>query len=305
MVAWGEHIANANRPMCAYLLIVHTLAVMALGYITSCKWETLLFTFVIAELSGLGITGGAHRLWSHRSFKAHWTVRFFLMLCNSIANQGTIYHWSRDHRVHHKYSETEADPHNAMRGLFFAHMGWLLVKKDPKVIEAGNKLDCSDLLKLWEVRLQIFLNPWGNLFMSFVFPTIVPVYYWQENWLNAMLVAGFLRYTFILHCTWLVNSVAHFYGETPYDPTINPTENVIVAILAIGEGWHNWHHVYPYDYAASEFGITQQFNPTKVFIDGCAKLGLVTDRKRATQAWEQKKLKLAAVAKNAEKEKTY
>ena len=180
-----------------------------------------------------------------------------------MANQGTIYHWSRDHRVHHKYSETEA----------------------------GNKINCDDLLEDWVVRLQKRLNPWGNLFMSFVFPMLVSMYYWEENWMNGLLVAGFFRYVFILHCTWLVNSAAHFYGETPYDPNINPTENSIVAVLAMGEGWHNWHHVFPYDYAASEFGVGGQYNPTKLFIDACAKVGLVTDRKRALHSWEQKKLK--------------
>jgi len=60
---------------------------------------------------------------------------------------------------------------------------------------------------------------------------------------------------FVLHSTWLVNSAAHFYGDHPYDPSINPTENPIVAFFAIGEGWHNWHHKYPFDYAASELGF--------------------------------------------------
>ncbi|CAN0547966.1 unnamed protein product, partial [Laminaria digitata] len=83
--------------------------------------------------SGVGITGGVHRLWAHRSYDAHWSVRVFMMLINSMANQGSIYHWSRDHRVHHKHSETDADPHNAKRGFFFAHMGWLYVKKHPAV----------------------------------------------------------------------------------------------------------------------------------------------------------------------------
>ncbi|RHY72864.1 hypothetical protein DYB34_011674, partial [Aphanomyces astaci] len=69
-----------------------------------------------------------------------------------------------------------------------------------------------------------------------------------------------------------------------------------VAFFAMGEGWHNWHHVFPYDYAASEFGISAQWNPTKLFIDTMAKLGLVTDRKRALQAWEGRKARLYAKA---------
>ncbi|EQC25620.1 hypothetical protein SDRG_16516 [Saprolegnia diclina VS20] len=296
MVAWSEHYKNANWPMVIYLGYCHALAVLALRYIGSCSWQTLLFTFVLSQFSGLGITGGVHRLWAHKSYKAHGIVRFFLMLCNSVANQGTIYHWSRDHRVHHKYSETEADPHNAKRGMFFAHIGWLLVKKDPKVIEAGNKINCDDLLEDWVVRLQKTLNPWGNLFMSFIFPMLVCSYFFGEHWANGLLVAGFFRYVFILHCTWLVNSAAHFYGATPYDPKIHPTENAIVAVLSIGEGWHNWHHVFPYDYAASEFGVMSQYNPTKLFIDTCAKLGLVSDRKRALHAWETKKAKMTEAA---------
>lgn len=91
------------------------------------------FSLFLESHSGLGITGGVHRLWAHRSYDAHWTARVFLMLINSMANQGSIYHWSRDHRVHHKYSEMDADPHNATRGFFFAHMGWLYVKKHPDV----------------------------------------------------------------------------------------------------------------------------------------------------------------------------
>ncbi|OQS05279.1 acyl-CoA desaturase [Thraustotheca clavata] len=293
-IDWSKHIQNANWPMVFYITFCHALAIAGIYAIPKCSWSTLAFTFVLAELSGLGITGGAHRLWSHRAFKAHWTVRVFLMLCNMVANQGTVYHWSRDHRVHHKYSESDADPHNALRGMFFAHMGWLLVKKDPKVIEAGNKLKCDDLLEMFEIRWQMKLNPWGNLFMSFAFPMIVCNYYFNESLWNGLVVAGFLRYVAILHCTWLVNSAAHFYGETPYDPNIHPTENAIVALLAIGEGWHNWHHVFPYDYAASEFGIASQYNPTKLFIDTCAKLGLVTNRKRALKAWEQRRAKREA-----------
>jgi stearoyl-CoA desaturase (delta-9 desaturase) len=67
------------------------------------------------------------------------------MLSNSIANQGSIWHWARDHRVHHKHSETNADPHNATRGFFFAHMGWLFVKKHPDIIKAGKQLNYDDL----------------------------------------------------------------------------------------------------------------------------------------------------------------
>jgi len=167
-------------------------------------------------------------------------------------------------------------------------MGWLLVKKHKDVIEAGKKLNYDDLLADPLVAFQEACDPWFALFMCFVFPALVATL-WGDSFLHGYWVCGALRYIFVLHCTWLVNSAAHFYGDHPYDPTSWPAENAVVAFFAIGEGWHNWHHKYPFDYAASEFGISKQFNPTKLFIDTCCMFGLASDRKRGTGAWSKLK----------------
>lgn len=235
--------------------------------------------------SGAGITVGVHRLWSHRSYEAKLPFRTLLMLMNSIANQGSIYHWARDHRVHHKFSETDADPHNATRGFFFAHMGWLFVRKHPDVVKAGRELDFSDLSEDPLVMFQKKLDPWFTLYMSFVFPAQIAQHFWGEQFWNAFFVAGALRYVVVLHFTWLVNSAAHLFGDHPYDVLSYPSENPFVSFCSIGEGWHNWHHKYPFDYAASEFGISSQFNPSKLIIDFMAAIGQVTDRKTAQAAW--------------------
>jgi stearoyl-CoA desaturase (delta-9 desaturase) len=215
------------------------------------------------------------------------------MLWNSIANQGSIYHWARDHRVHHKYAETSADPHNATRGFFFAHVGWLFVKKHPDIVKAGRELNFDDLKDDAFVMFQKKFDPWFTLYMCFVFPAQVAHYGWGESFWNAFFVAGALRYVICLHITWLVNSAAHLYGDHPYDVLSFPGEVPAVSFLTCGEGWHNWHHKYPYDYAASEFGISSQFNPSKFLIDLFAKLGLVTNRKRATNAWQLGKARRA------------
>ena len=246
--------------------------------------------------SGLGITVGAHRLWAHRSFTASFPLRVFLMLCNSIANQQTIYKWVRDHRVHHKHSETDGDPHNALRGFFFAHLGWLYVKKHPEVLKAGKEIDFTDLLDDPVVWFQAKVNPLFNLYMCFVFPAQIAVRFWDESFWPALWVAGALRYIWVLHCTALVNSAAHLYGDHPYDANSHPAENPIVSLFAIGEGWHNWHHKYPFDYAASEYGVSSQYNPSKLFIDAMAALGQVWDRKRGTALWEIAKAKRDAEA---------
>jgi len=266
---------NARWAMGTYITLVHLLAFAGLFYVPHCSTPTLWWAFVLWPISGFGITGGAHRLWSHRSYTATAPYRFVVMIFNSIANQGSIWHWARDHRTHHFHSETVADPHDAIRGFLFAHIGWLYIKKDPRVAEAG------------------------NIFWCFFFPALTATYGWGEQFWNGFFVAGALRYIWVLHCTWLVNSAAHLWGERPYDPQSNPAENPIVSIAAIGEGWHNWHHKYPFDYAASEYGVMQQFNPTKLVIDTCAKLGLVSERKRATGMWARERAKLQAEAKKA------
>nr|XP_025958583.1 stearoyl-CoA desaturase 5 [Dromaius novaehollandiae] len=234
------------------------------------------FCFLV---TALGVTAGAHRLWSHRSYKAKLPLRIFLAAANSMAFQNDIYEWSRDHRVHHKYSETDADPHNARRGFFFSHIGWLFVRKHRDVIEKGRKLDFTDLLDDPVVRFQRKYYKSSVVLMCFVIPTFVPWYLWGESLWNAYFLASILRYTISLNVTWLVNSAAHMYGNRPYDKYISPRQNAFVTLGAIGEGFHNYHHTFPFDYSASELGL--KFNPTTWFIDFMFWLGLVTDRKQA------------------------
>lgn len=282
-----------NWAMVIFLSLAHAAAIWGLFTIQVCDWRTLLWALFLWPVSGLGITAGAHRLWAHRSYTATWPLRLALMFMNSMANQGSIYHWARDHRVHHKHSDEEADPHNATRGFFYSHVGWLLVKKLPCTMEAGALLPCEDLLADPIVRFQRACDPWINLLFCFVIPSAVPMVLWGEAYWNAFFVAGALRYVYVLHVTWCVNSVAHFFGDRPYDSAALPAENWFVAFVALGEGWHNWHHKFPYDYATSEFGASMQYNPTKLFIDACIAMGLASEPKRADKVWARMQAKEA------------
>jgi stearoyl-CoA desaturase (delta-9 desaturase) len=286
-------IDTAHLPFCLYLVVIHFMAAWGVSVIGSCEPMTLAWAFIMYIIGGFGITVGAHRLWSHRSYKATFSLRVIMMVFNSVAAQGTIFHWARDHRVHHKHSETKRDPHNAARGFFYAHVGWLMLKKEECVKEAGRKLDMSDLEADSVVAFQKRYGVLCQVFWAFIFPTFVAAKLWNEDMLNAFLVAGMLKYVVTLHFTWCVNSVAHMWGDRPYDPHQNPAENLAVAIGALGEGWHNWHHAFPYDYACSELGISKQFNPSKLLIDTFAAIGLAYDRKTATQIWERRKRKTA------------
>ncbi len=113
--------------------------------------------------------------------------------------------------------------------------------------------------------------------MCLIIPTLVPWYYWNETVWNAYFVCVCLRYIFLLHCTWLINSAAHMWGNRPYDKHINPAENLLVSWGIMGEGFHNYHHTFPNDYSASEFGWN--INLTTMFIDLMAYIGQVYDRK--------------------------
>ncbi|XP_053597383.1 acyl-CoA Delta-9 desaturase [Microplitis demolitor] len=245
---------------------------------SSAKLLTTFYAFVLYMCSGIGITAGAHRLWSHRSYKAKLPLKIILMIFNTLAFQNSIYEWSRDHRVHHKYSETDADPHNATRGFFFSHVGWLLCKKHPDVKEKGKGIDMSDLeadpVVAFQKKHYKFLMP----LICFILPAFAPVYFWGESWNNSYFVAVILRYVWTLHMTWLVNSAAHFFGGKPYDKYMNPSENVMVAWGALGEGWHNYHHVFPWDYKAAELG-KYWGNSTTAFIDFFASFGWAYDTK--------------------------
>ena len=101
-----------NWIMLGYITYVHIAGLIGFYYTSSLKWQTYILLSQTFCWSSIGVPGGLHRLWAHRSYKAHWTIRTWLMFSSSLSNQGTIYHWARDHRVHHKFSETEADPHN-------------------------------------------------------------------------------------------------------------------------------------------------------------------------------------------------
>lgn len=98
------------------------------------------------HLTGLGTTAGVHRLWTHRSYKAKLPLRILLATLFYSSGQNRIYDWVRDHRVHHKYTDTEADPHNASRGFGFSHVGWLMLKKKPEVVQRGKGIDMTDVL---------------------------------------------------------------------------------------------------------------------------------------------------------------
>ncbi|XP_015839872.1 acyl-CoA Delta(11) desaturase isoform X1 [Tribolium castaneum] len=260
----------------AYL---HYAAFYGLYYmLTLAQWKSIIWGYAVILFASIGVTGGAHRLWAHRSYKAKLPLRIYLAFWQTVALQNHIYEWVRDHRVHHKFTDTDADPHNSNQGFFFSHMGWLMLKKHKDVFIKGKTIDLSDVAADPVVQFQkkyyLILAP----ILTFVFPAIVPWYFWNENPIVCYYSLAILRYILNLHGAWLVNSAAHIWGYKPFDKNINATDNISVAIIAFGEGWHNYHHVFPWDYKAAELG-NYRMNFTTAFLDLMARIGQAYDLK--------------------------
>ncbi|XP_039761304.1 acyl-CoA Delta(11) desaturase-like [Pararge aegeria] len=244
---------------------------------TAAMWKTLIFHHIILILAFMGITAGAHRLWSHRAYKAKMPLQIILMVFNSLAFQNTVIHWVRDHRLHHRHSDTDADPHNATRGFFYSHIGWLLVKKHPEVKRRGNFVDMSDIYANSVLKFQKkYAIPFIGT-VCFALPTFIPIYFFGET-LNIAWNLTVMLYVFTLHLTFLVNSAAHLWGNKPYDQQIKPVQNILVSFLAFGEGFHNYHHAFQWDYRTAELG-NNWLNVTTKFIDFCEGIGLAYDLK--------------------------
>ncbi|KAI0053187.1 delta9-fatty acid desaturase [Auriscalpium vulgare] len=270
-IGWHNWYQELNYLSFAILTVTPTIAAIG-AYTTKLRWETAVFAVFYYFVTGLGITAGYHRFWAHRSYNASKPLQYFLAVAGAGAVEGSIKWWSRGHRAHHRYTDTELDPYNAHKGLFWSHVGWMLVKPRRKPGVA----DVSDLSKSEVVRWQHRWYIWLILGMGFGLPTILPGLLWGD-WRGGYVYAGALRLCFVHHSTFCVNSLAHWLGESPFDDKHTPRDHVITAIVTIGEGYHNFHHQFPMDYRNAIKWY--QYDPTKWFIWVAAQLGLASHLK--------------------------
>ena len=169
-----------------YVSTHHILAVYALYHLPSIfSWRLMLELIVAIQMSGmLGITAGSHRLWSHKSYEAAWPVRFVFMLANSAAHQGSIYQWTRDHRMHHKHTDTELDPHSIQYGFWYSHVGWIFFRKTDKFRKASQLILMDDMKKDQIVMFQHKYNFILSHLFCFILPTVYGKYMWNSAWIG-------------------------------------------------------------------------------------------------------------------------
>ncbi|HEX8346603.1 MAG TPA: acyl-CoA desaturase [Actinoplanes sp.] len=204
-------------------------------------------------VSGLGVTVGYHRYFTHGSFKAKRWLRVTLAVAGSLAVEGNVIQWVADHRRHHAFSDMEGDPHSPWRygngfwaltkGLFHAHLGWMFSRE-----LSNRERFAPDLMADKDIARVDKL--FGSLVLFSLFgPALIGglvTWSWQGA-LTAFFWAGVMRIALLHHVTWSINSVCHVYGDRPFvsRPGDRASNFWPLAILSFGESWHNLHHADP------------------------------------------------------------
>ncbi|BFZ56358.1 hypothetical protein PYCC9005_003404 [Savitreella phatthalungensis] len=238
---------------------IHAVAMIALAR-PPADWRPYVLAYLNWQIATLGITLGYHRLWSHRSYTATFPLRVVLAVSGTLGFQGSIKWWVVRHRLHHRFTDTDSDPYSAERGLIFSHVGWIFRK--PRYAKL-RYVDQSDLSADPVVRFQHrFFVPLA-LVLGFVLPAVVGHFWFGSGW-QGLLWGGFVARIAVWHCTFLINSLAHYIGDRFYTTDVSARGNLILAILTNGEGFHNYHHAFPCDYRN---GIKKyDWDPTKWII---------------------------------------
>ena len=217
----------------------------------ACDWRTVGLLLVMYLLTGLGITVGFHRLFTHQSFETNRVVKFIFGVLGSMALQGPLLKWVALHRLHHQNSDHEGDPHSPshhgtgiigiLKGLWHAQLGWLFKKDPPDLSRYVKDLRKSKLLRTVSLLFPLWVA------VGLIVPSVVGLLLiggWKGALLG-LLWGGLARIFLVHHVTWSINSVCHLWGQQPYQVRDDSRNNFIVGILALGEGWHNNHHAFP------------------------------------------------------------
>lgn len=269
-INWTNMILFTVTPVAAIILVP------LYGYLVGYSAYDWLAFMLMMGFCGISITAGYHRLWSHKAYKAHPLLRWIFALGGACALQNDVFNWASDHRRHHQHvDDNDRDPYSAGRGFWFSHIGWIL-----RTYPSG-KRDFSNIKDLQQdpvlqfqhkhyLALVLFMNIAVPAFLGFLGGDIIA----------GILLSGLLRLVLSQHVTWLINSVAHMWGRQTYSDKSSARDNPILALFTYGEGYHNYHHTFQWDYRN---GVRWwQFDPTKWLIMSCSWIGLTGDLKRCS-----------------------
>ncbi len=252
------------------LLVVGSVAAVVLALRDGLTYEAHAVTLTLGLLTGLGVTLGFHRLFTHRAFETYRPLAWLLAVLGCMAGQSSLFFWVAAHRKHHRCSDGEDDPHSPRRGGFWhAYAGWLLCRTyayDPREI--------PDLVKrrdLAWIDRHTFTWYLAGLLLPAAFCGVAAGSAYQA--LVGLLWGGLYRQFVVLQFTYLVNSVGHLWGSRDYPTADDSRNNWLLGAVALGEGWHNNHHAFPY---SARLGLRWwQVDVPWYLLWGLQRLGLV------------------------------
>jgi stearoyl-CoA desaturase (delta-9 desaturase) len=274
--------ATASRPI-NWLNLVFLLGTLTIALIgtpwylvkVGLGWPETITFLVIWFFVGLSVTAGYHRLFAHKTYQASWPVRLFLLVFGAGALENSVLNWAADHRIHHAHVDHDRDPYNITKGFWWAHIGWIFFQAEPIPRTVVRDLT-EDPLVRWQDKYYV----WIGLGVALGIPLAVGLL--TGNVLGCLLIGGVLRIVVSHHGTFFINSLCHMIGRQPYSREHSARDSAIMAVLAFGEGYHNYHHSFPFDYRN---GVkVWQFDPAKWMIWALSRVGLARDLRRAPEA---------------------
>jgi len=246
------------------------------------RWSDLVVLALVYALTGLGVTVGFHRLFTHRSFKTGRVLRFALGAFGSAAIEGPLIEWVSNHRKHHQHSDEPGDPHSphhhgrglrgALAGLFHAHVGWILRGDAASTPERYAKDLLDDPVARTVDRLFLL---WLLAGLALPFALGAALTGTIAGALTALLWGGAVRIFLLHHATFSINSLCHFFGRRPYSTGDESRNLAWLALPTFGEAWHNNHHAFP---TSARHGQSfTQLDPSWWTIAALARCGLAWD----------------------------
>ncbi|MBM74206.1 MAG: acyl-CoA desaturase [Proteobacteria bacterium] len=239
---WCDHL-NTNYKLHNAIRVAFHLLCCAGIYHYGLPLEGVFLLFCSYTVCMLSLTVGYHRYFAHRSFKVGRKTQFFLGFLGCVQLEGGPLAWAQIHRHHHRHSDTESDFHSPRHGLLTSHFQWL---SNPKVYQQAF-VPLRDFKSFPEL---LWLDRYNALPAIFVFIMLwlfggllesqIPQGPWSPSFV--LFFGGILRTVMVWHGSWSVNSICHVWGSRPHKTSDTSTNNAFIALLTMGEGWHNNHH---------------------------------------------------------------
>jgi stearoyl-CoA desaturase (delta-9 desaturase) len=245
------------------------------------SWVDIGLVLLMWTITALGITVGYHRYFTHGSFKASRPVKIALAVMGSLALEGSLDQWVADHRKHHKFSDEVGDPHSpwrfgtsrraVARGLYYAHVGWLLDAENTSIDRYAPDIAADPDLRRISRYFPLAITT--TLLLPALLGGLI-TWSWMGA-LTAFFWAGLVRVALVHHVTWSINSICHVFGTRPFKSRDRSSNVAWLAIPSFGESWHNLHHVDP---TSARHGVLRgQVDLSAEFIRGLEKVGLAHD----------------------------